>query len=107
MDDHADGYRGPAVLAVDGREIAVHVLLDARHEPHDGRLRWFGRVIFGDAPTAEQEATLSAPSADVALRTASGSARARIGEVDPWGRYRVTGVGRPPFELDAPDLDDD
>jgi Domain of unknown function (DUF4873) len=107
MDDHADGYRGPAVLVVDGREIPVHVLLDARHEPHDGRLHWFGRMTLGNAATAEQEAALTAASADVALRTDGGSARARIGDVDPWGRYRVTGVGRPPFVRDTPDLDDD
>ncbi len=96
---HEDGYRGPAVLTVDGRDVPVHALLDARHEPHDGRLRWFGRITpVGDVPDlAVGHGVLS---------TDAGRAEARIGDVDPWGRYRVTGVGAPPFRLDEPDLDD-
>jgi hypothetical protein len=96
---HEDGYRGPAVLTVDGRDVPVHALLDARHEPHDGRLRWFGRITpVADAPD------LAAGQGE--LSTDGGRAEARIGDVDPWGRYRVTGVGRPPFRLYEPDLDD-
>ncbi|MGH3588996.1 MAG: DUF4873 domain-containing protein [Pseudonocardia sp.] len=40
------------------------------------------------------------------LSTDGGRAEARIGEADPWGRYRVTGVGPPPFALPEPDLED-
>jgi Domain of unknown function (DUF4873) len=98
--EHDDeGYTGPAVLTVDGRELPVQVQLDARHEPHDGRLHWFGRVRVEDGQ-------LDIPSGTVELRTESGRAEARIGDVDPWGRYRVTGVGTPPFRIDEPDLDD-
>jgi uncharacterized protein DUF4873 len=95
-----EGYAGPAVLTVHGQDLPVHAHLDARHEPHDGRLHWFGRVrIEGTAP---EDLT----SGTVELRTEGGRAQARIGDVDPWGRYRVTGVGAPPFRVDEPNLDD-
>ncbi|QYN36798.1 DUF4873 domain-containing protein [Pseudonocardia sp. DSM 110487] len=98
-DDHDEGYTGPAVLTVDGRELAVQVRLDARHEPHDGRLHWFGRVRVEDGQREISSGT-------VELRTETGRAEARIGDVDPWGRYRLTGVGTPPFRIDEPDLTD-
>jgi hypothetical protein len=100
-DDHEEGYTGPAVLTtVEGRDLPVHAQLDARHEPHDGRVHWFGRVRVAEGHP-------DVPSGAVGLRTDSGSAEGRIGDVDPWGRYRVTGVGTPPFRIDEPDLDDD
>jgi hypothetical protein len=98
-DEHDEGYTGPAVLTVDGRELPVQVQLDARHESHDGRVHWFGRVRLED----EQP---DIPSGTVEVRTEGGRAEARIGDVDPWGRYRLTGVGTPPFRIDEPDLTD-
>jgi hypothetical protein len=97
--DHDEGYTGPAVLTVGGRDLPVHARLDARHEPQDGRLHWFGRVrpVDGAAPL---------PAGRVELRTDAAHAHGRLGEIDPWGRYRVTGVGAPPFPLDEPDLED-
>jgi hypothetical protein len=104
MSDHDEGYTGPAVLAAGGRELAVQVRLDARHEPHDGRLHWFGRLT----PDGDADALAAlAGSADLHLATGGGRAPVRLGEQDPWGRYRVTGVGRPPFALDDPVLDED
>jgi hypothetical protein len=100
-----DGYSGAAVLTVDGREIPVQVLLDAKHEPVDGRLHWFGRLSF-DRADPELEQALAAVTGTVELRTGEHRAQARIGDVDPWGRYRVTGIGPPPFPLDEPALDD-
>lgn len=97
--EHDEGYAGPAVLTVDGKDLPVHALLDTRHEPHDGRLHWFGRVRI-EGPAGDL------PSGPVELRTEGGRSQARIGDVDPWGRYRVTGVGTPPFRIDDPDLDD-
>jgi hypothetical protein len=102
--DPEDGYRGPATLTVDGRDVPVQALLDARHEPQDGRLHWFGRVTVDGTLPPDLAAALS--GGRVELRTDGGRAQARIGDVDPWGRYRVTGVGTPPFPLDEPDLDD-
>lgn len=96
-----DGYTGPATLHVGGHELAAHVRLDARHEPHDGRLHWFGRLrLDPDVSTPPGFA-----STDVEVATPGGRALGRIGEQDPWGRYRVTGVGAPPYTVDAPDTD--
>jgi hypothetical protein len=97
--DHDEGYTGPAVLTVDGRDVPVHARLDAKHEPHDGRLHWFGRIRLA-------EGAPEVPNGTVELRTETGRAEARIGDVDPWGRYRVSGVGVPPFRIDEPDLSD-
>lgn len=97
-----NGYTGPATLHVDGVALAAHVQLDARHEPHDGRLHWFGRLRLD--PDATVPAGFGATSTDMEVATPGGRAPARIGEQDPWGRYRVTGVGRPPYALDEPEL---
>jgi hypothetical protein len=100
--DHDDGYTGPAVLSVDGREIPVHVQLDARHEPQDGRLHWFGRMRLQDADAAT---ALTAPDAALVLGVAGHRSPARVGDVDMWGRYRVTGVGTLPYPQEEPVLD--
>jgi hypothetical protein len=106
-DEHDEGYTGPAVLTVDGRDVPVHVRLDARHEPQDGRLHWFGRMSLGDG--SAEPALLAALTGGGALelRTGGGRAAARVGDQDPWGRYRVTGVGAPPYAVDEPALDED
>jgi hypothetical protein len=105
-DEHEDGYAGPATLTVDGRELAVRVVLDARHEPMDGRLHWFGRLSPGQDAAPALESALTAPAARIELSTATGRADARIGELDLWGRYRVTGVGTPPYAPAEPPLDE-
>ncbi|WP_300010036.1 DUF4873 domain-containing protein [Pseudonocardia sp.] len=107
MSDHDEGYAGPATLSVDGREVPVTVLLDARHEPQDGRLHWFGRLTLDPAVDAGVLAALSSSTSRLELCTDGGRAPARLGDIDPWGRYRVTGVGPPPYPLDEPDLDGD
>jgi Domain of unknown function (DUF4873) len=104
-DEDPDVYRGPAVLSVDGRDVPVHVVLDARHEPHDGRLRWFGRLTLDD-PGPDAPPELTRPDRRLVLRAGGVAAPASLGDVDPWGRYRVTGVGRPPFARPDPDLTD-
>ena len=99
----SDGYSGPATLTVDGRRVPVHAVLDARHEPEDGRLHWFGRLRpTPDAPTGGTEnaaGLLGAvrAGAEVALDAGAGPVTARLGDVDPWGRVRVTGVGGLPY----------
>jgi hypothetical protein len=98
VNDHEDGYTGPATLHIGSRTLPVQARLDARHEPLDGRLHWFGRVRpNGDEPVLA--------AADVEIVTPGGRAAGRLGERDPWGRYRVTGVGAPPYPVDQPDLD--
>ncbi len=83
-------------MLVGERELSVQVRLMAVHQPVDGRTHWFGRV---DAEPVLHE-LLGGASTDVGLVTPSGAAAGRLGDPDPWGRYRVSGVGRPPFEQD-------
>lgn len=106
MSDDDEGYRGPATLTVDGHDVPVTVLLDARHEPQDGKLHWFGRLTLAEAVDPSVLTALSSSTSTVDLRTDGGRSPARLGDIDPWGRYRVTGVGRPPFTIDDPDLDE-
>jgi hypothetical protein len=92
-----DGYTGPATLTVDGRPIPVHVVLDARYEPQDGRLHWFGRMR-----TAAEGTPLESAARDgtvIELQAGAGPVPARLGDTDPWGRIRVTGVGPTPYPV--------
>lgn len=81
-------YDGPATLA----GIAVEVLLRGRFEPIDGRFHWWGRVTASEQLDAEHRSGVS-----VALVTPHGAATGRLSDVDPWGRFRISGTGRPPF----------
>jgi hypothetical protein len=107
VSDHDEGYQGPATLTVDGRDVPVTVLLDARHEPQDGRLHWYGRLTLAATVDPAVLSALASSSSTLELSTAGGRSPARVGDIDPWGRYRVTGVGRPPFTVEDPALDDD
>jgi len=93
MSSHEPGeeYAGTAVVAADGTEVEVQVDLRTTFEPIDGRLHWYGRLA---ATPALQSARAGAV---VVLRTEHGSAEGRLSDVDPWGRFRIAGVGRPPF----------
>jgi hypothetical protein len=97
-DDHDEGYTGPATLTVDGTPVEARVRIEARTEPHDGQLHWFGRVDRNAALSA----LLDGKAADVLVVTPRGRAEGRIGDVDLWDRYRLTGIGTPPFPLDEP-----
>jgi hypothetical protein len=89
-----DGYAGAAVLHADGVEVAVTVEVGGRVEPVDGRYHWNGRV----APAPEVAALVRAGRRSVELAVTGGRpAPARLGELDPWGGVRITGVGRPPW----------
>lgn len=96
--EHDEGYTGPAVLVVDGEEIAVEVLLDARHEPVDGRLHWSGRVRAHPRLTA----LLGTRGGEAEIRTPGHASVGTLSEPDLWDRFRIAGVGAPPFPLDAP-----
>jgi hypothetical protein len=88
----ADEYAGPAVVVAAEAEVAVEVTLRGQFEPLDGRFHWYGRV----AANARLDEHARSGST-VTVRTPHGSAEGRLSDVDPWGRFRVSGTGRPPF----------
>ncbi len=89
------GYDGPARLVVDGRTLSVHARLSGRFEPISGRYQWAGRL----RPDEELAASVR-PNATVRLETDGGhTAEATIREQDPWGGFRISGTGRPPFDV--------
>ena len=78
-------YDGPARIG--GTEVDVR--LRGHFEPIDGHFHWWGRVAADDA-LAEQTS-----GAEVTLVTPYGEATGRLTDVDPWGRFRVSGTGKP------------
>ncbi len=84
----AEQYDGPA--SVGG--IEVEVRLRGHFEPIDGLFHWWGRVASN--PELDDR---HASGAHVTLVTPHGEAAGRLSDVDPWGRFRITGTGRPPF----------
>ncbi|WP_436699481.1 DUF4873 domain-containing protein [Nocardioides sp. BYT-33-1] len=84
-------YDGPATLVADGAEHAVTVTLRGAFQPLDGHFHWYGRI----AATARLDSVRS--GSPVTLRTPHGEAAGKVADVDPWGRFRVSGTGRPPF----------
>ena len=94
MTDPIEGYDGPARLLTEDRQVEVAVTLRGAFQPIDGRYHWHGRVSRHDDVDA-----LMASGAAVVLRTPQGDAAGRLSDRDPWGRYRVGGTGRPPFDV--------
>lgn len=95
--DHEDEYRGEAVLFTEDTEISVEVVLRGNFQPIDGRFHWYGRLA------EHQEITdlVEGRRTNVVLRTHSGEAVGKLSDPDPWNRYRITGVGRPPFAMES------
>jgi len=91
VSDDEDGYRGEAVLLLDGVELTVTVTLRGNFEPVDGRYHWYGRVQPHSGLTSRKDA--------VVLRTPDGEAAGTLSDPDPWGRYRISGTSRPPFAV--------
>ncbi len=83
-----ESYDGPARIG----STEVTVRLRGHFEPIDGRYHWWGRVGADDALQAEH-----ASGDAVTLATPHGAARGKLTDVDPWGRFRISGTGRPPF----------
>lgn len=94
MSEHepAETYAGAGSLIADGTELTVEVTLRGHFEPLDGRFHWYGRIATDDAVTARHRS-----GATVTLATPHGRAEGRISDVDPWGRFRISGTGAPPF----------
>jgi hypothetical protein len=91
----ASEFDGPAVLVAGDQELAVRVRLAAQFQPIAGRVQWYGR-ISADPALAD---LIGSRRTTVRLRPAGGGAGAEgeISDVDTWGRYRITGRGRPPW----------
>ena len=94
--DLTEGYDGPASLLTEDHQVEVAVTLRGAFQPIDGRYHWYGRVSRHDDVDALVASGASAAS--VVLRTPHGDAAGRLSDRDPWGRYRIGGTGRPPFE---------
>ncbi|HEV7965579.1 MAG TPA: DUF4873 domain-containing protein [Actinoplanes sp.] len=87
-------YRGTAILQLGDASTTLHVRLSARFEPVEGRYRWAGRA----APDETLLARFRAGIREAILRIEGGaSVPVRIGEPDPWGGMRLSGVGKPPW----------
>ena len=67
--------------------------LRGHFEPIDGRFHWWGRVGADEALDDQHD-----PGASVTLATPHGEATGRLSDVDPWGRFRISG-NRPPALL--------
>jgi hypothetical protein len=91
MSDDHDAYDGAVTLTTDAptgpAALETTATLRGHFEPIDGRFHWYGRLT---APSLT-------PGTTVTLTTPHGSATGRLSDLDPWGRLRVAGVGRPPF----------
>ncbi len=81
-------YDGPARIA----DTEVEVLLRGHFEPIDGHFHWWGRIAADERIDAEHSS-----GSTVTLVTPHGEAEGRLSDVDPWGRFRISGTGRPPF----------
>lgn len=84
-------YTGPATIAAGATSIEVEADLRGRFEPIDGRFHWYGRLAA--SPALDELGS----GARVSVATEHGTAQGRLSDVDPWGRFRLTGLGRPPF----------
>lgn len=99
--NHADDdYRGAAVVFTADDEAHVDVVLRGNFEPIDGRFHWYGRITA----SAEVDRLTAGRKKEVVLRTPHGEAAATLSDPDPWNRYRVSGLGYPPFDV-ATDLE--
>jgi hypothetical protein len=88
--EHVSGesYDGPARIGA----TEVSVTLRGHFEPIDGRFHWWGRLGADDTLADRHD-----PGVSVTLVTQHGEATGRLSDVDPWGRFRIAGTGRPPF----------
>ncbi|GGM42408.1 DUF4873 domain-containing protein [Longimycelium tulufanense] len=98
---HEEEFAGPATLVAQDAEVTAQVRLRGFFQPIDGRFHWYGRVSADPAVVELAGKGMR----KILVRTAGGEAEAVLSEPDTWGRYRITGVGRPPFpvETDIPD----
>ncbi|NUO58632.1 MAG: DUF4873 domain-containing protein [Hamadaea sp.] len=75
-------------------DLPVTVHLSGQWQPVDGRFHWGGRI----SPSPEVVQLVRSGRREVIIHIGEMAAPGRLGEVDPWGGVRVTGVGAPPWE---------
>jgi hypothetical protein len=94
MTGFPEEYRGVATLHLGDRHVTADVRLSAWFEPVEGRFRWAGRT----GPNGTLLAQARAGVREAALHIAGGRVvTARLGEPDPWGGVRLSGIGTPPW----------
>ena len=86
--EQGEAYDGPARIG----DTPVDVRLRGHFQPIDGHFHWWGRVAPSEAIHQAH-----ASGAEVELVTPHGTATGKLTDVDPWGRFRLSGTGRPPF----------
>lgn len=91
-----EGYAGPVTVVCGDHEHTVTVTLRGLFQPIDGRYHWYGRLAADPDLAAAVR-----PGTKVTVRTTYGEAEGTLSDLDPWGRYRVAGHGRPPFPVGA------
>jgi hypothetical protein len=96
-----DGYTGPATVRTEETEIEVEVVLRGHFQPIDGRFHWYGRVAANESVHRISQGR----QRDVLLCTPHGEVVGKLSDPDPWDRYRIRGVGRPPFDVDVASTD--
>jgi hypothetical protein len=95
-----DAYAGSAALTADEVTLPVQVHLSGHFEPLDGNYHWYGRIA-GEGLTELKQRGRSAMHLTV---PGGPETPATLAEQDPWGNYRITGVGAPPFPLEIVDI---
>ena len=85
-------YSGRAVLSAGARTAPVQVHLNGHFEPLDGNYHWYGRVV-GDVRDFKK------PNGSPLFLTIDGGPETptALAEEDPWGNFRITGIGAPPY----------
>ncbi|MGB2951150.1 MAG: DUF4873 domain-containing protein [Rhodococcus sp. (in: high G+C Gram-positive bacteria)] len=94
-DQHDLDYSGQATLVCRGREIPVEVTIKGYFQPLNGLYTWYGRISKND----ELAALLEGKRTMAVFTTPEGRAECVVGDVDFWGRYRVSGKSRPPYHV--------
>ncbi|MFI6429527.1 DUF4873 domain-containing protein [Rhodococcus oryzae] len=95
-----DAYAGSAALTADEVTVTVRVHLSGHFEPLDGNYHWYGRIA-GDKLTELKQRGRSAMHLTI---PGGPETPATLAEQDPWGNYRITGVGAPPFPLEPVEI---
>ncbi len=88
-------YDGPAAVRLGDVDHAVRVRLTGHLDPIDGRYHWRGMVF--ELPGGPNLRLPQPVCVSIGARTAD----ATLTEVTPQGTHSVTGVGAPPYPLDA------